>query len=97
MTEERYQDLIWLWENETSSEETQEWREELTPEEEALVENWDNGFLNGLARMYYDIHKSDRQLPTQVQLDSAARESEQRNAERVQAATLNLLEEEMEV
>jgi len=46
---------MWLWENETNDEETQEWRDELNSEEQELVDKWDNGFESGLARMAQDI------------------------------------------
>lgn len=40
----RKEHLLDNWMNETNEEETQEWRNELTPEEEKLVEEWDNKF-----------------------------------------------------
>jgi len=46
---------MWLWENETNDEETQEWRDELNSEEQELVAKWDNGFESGLSRMAQDI------------------------------------------
>lgn len=55
LTETRYQYLMWLWENETNDEEGQEWRDELNADEQALVERWDNGFYDGLCRMYQDL------------------------------------------
>lgn len=57
LTETRYQHLMWLWENETNDEETQEWRDELDADEQALVEQWDYGFFDGLRRMYQDLTK----------------------------------------
>lgn len=57
LTETRYQYLMWLWENETNDEESQEWRGELNADEQALVERWDYGFFNGLCRMYQDLKK----------------------------------------
>ncbi len=55
MKEARYQYLLWLWENETSDEETQEWRDELDANEQALVNQWDYGFFDGLHKMYQDL------------------------------------------
>lgn len=55
LTEARYEQLCWLWENETNDEETQEWRDELTAEEQALVDQWDYGFNDGLRRMCQDL------------------------------------------
>jgi len=46
---------MWLWENETNEEETQEWRDELDSEEQELVDKWDNGFDSGLVRMFQDL------------------------------------------
>ena len=57
LTEKRYQYLMWLWENETNDEETQEWRDKLDADEQALVEQWDYGFYDGLCRMYQDLVK----------------------------------------
>ena len=48
LTETRYQHLMWLWENETNDEESQEWRDELNADEQTLVERWDYGFYDGL-------------------------------------------------
>lgn len=55
ITENRYLHLIWLWENETNDEETQEWRNELTDEEQALVDRWDNGYSIGFNKWYKNI------------------------------------------
>ena len=46
MTEERKQQLYDLWENEVT-EEDEEWRGDLTPEEAAMVEAWDNQYDTG--------------------------------------------------
>lgn len=40
LTETRYQYLMWLWENETNDEESQEWRGELNADEQALQKNF---------------------------------------------------------
>ncbi len=55
MTERRYEELMWLWENETNEEETQEWRDELSNEEQELIDRWDNGFYSGLSGMFQDL------------------------------------------
>lgn len=57
LTETRYQYLMWLWENETNDEETQEWRDELDQEEQELVDRWDNGFYEGL---YQEFNSAGR-------------------------------------
>lgn len=54
MTEERRKELMALWLSETSEDWTQEWRDELTADEQTEVEQWDYGFLNGIARMIQD-------------------------------------------
>lgn len=54
MTEQRKEELLSLWWEETNEEWTQDWRDELTPEEQGLVESWDSGFINGIARMIRD-------------------------------------------
>ena len=41
ISQERYDELIWLWGEESNDPDTQEWREELTEEEAALVASWD--------------------------------------------------------
>lgn len=51
ITEERREYLLWAWSEETNDPETEEWREELTPEEEELVKGWDKGYESGLAQL----------------------------------------------
>lgn len=48
ITEERKEALLWCWENETDDE---EWRDELTSEEQEMVNGWDTGYFEGIARM----------------------------------------------
>jgi len=40
-----------LWGNETGDPATEEWREELTSEEWALVERWDNNYAAAFAKL----------------------------------------------
>lgn len=42
--EERVKELLDLYWNETNDEETQEWREDLTPTEKKLVRTWDKDY-----------------------------------------------------
>ena len=56
MTKERREDLRHLWWEETNEDWTQEWRDELTPEEAALVDGWDSDFDNEIARMIRDAY-----------------------------------------
>lgn len=50
MTDERKRQLYDLWENEVT-EEDEEWRDDLTPEEAAMVEEWDNQYDTGTASL----------------------------------------------
>ena len=51
MDENRRQELYDSWSAETNEPETEEWRDDLTPEEAALVDQWDAAFLAG----YYKL------------------------------------------
>jgi len=51
MNEERIDELMRLWGNETGDPATEEWREELTSEEWALVERWDNNYAAAFAKL----------------------------------------------
>lgn len=53
MTDERKQQLYDLWENEVTAED-EEWRDDLTPEEAAMVEAWDNQYDTDTARVGQD-------------------------------------------
>ena len=48
MTDERREQLYDSWNHETDDPETQEWRDELTPEELEYVERLDNNFVTGV-------------------------------------------------
>lgn len=50
MTEERKQQLLNCWENEVTADD-EDWREDLTPEEAAMVEEWDNQYDTGTATL----------------------------------------------
>lgn len=54
MTDKRREELLFLWEAETNEDWTQKWRDELTADEQAEVEQWDYGFMNGIARIIRD-------------------------------------------
>jgi len=47
----RIRELQENWEHETNDPETEEWRDDLTPQEAQIVAVWDDGFDHGLARM----------------------------------------------
>jgi len=48
MDNERREELYRLWCEETNEAETQEWRQELAPEELDLVAQWDMGYAQGV-------------------------------------------------
>lgn len=54
---EREKELFSLWESETNAPETEEWREELTAAEAALVETWDTKAEQGMSKLANDILK----------------------------------------
>lgn len=58
---EREEELSWLFWNETNDPETEEWREELTPDEEAMVDQWDQQTARGVQTLAQAI--LDRQSP----------------------------------
>ncbi|MBQ0038345.1 MAG: hypothetical protein KBS74_06720 [Clostridiales bacterium] len=54
MTEERKNELQWLWENETNDPETEEWRDELDADEMMFVEKLDEQYERGLGKLLND-------------------------------------------
>lgn len=50
ISEERKEYLLWCWENERYPED-EEWRDELTAEEQALVDSWDKGYSDGISQL----------------------------------------------
>lgn len=57
--QEREDELYWLWGNETEDEETQEWRDELTADEAALVGQWDKQYSTGFAKLVEEIRRTE--------------------------------------
>lgn len=55
ISEERRQEIDRLFWAETNDPETEEWREDLTPEEAALVAEWDEGVAAAFDKMYADL------------------------------------------
>lgn len=55
ITAEKREALRQLWRIETSEEETQEWRYDLTEEEAALVDTWDSAYEEAVAAIAQDI------------------------------------------
>lgn len=55
----RYEELHDLFWNETSEEWTQEWRDDLSPEESALIRTWDKRTNEGVVKMCQRILELD--------------------------------------
>ena len=55
ISEERLQEIDRLFWAETNDPRTEEWREDLTPEEAALVAEWDEGVAAAVDKMYADL------------------------------------------
>ena len=56
----RIEELCESWENVTNDPESQEWRENLTEEETALVEQWDSKAESQICKMCTDILEIER-------------------------------------
>lgn len=55
ISEDRKNEIYDSWLAETNDPETEEWRDDLTAEEAALVDGWDEGFERGCFRLCKDI------------------------------------------
>ena len=51
VSDERRDELLELFWSETNEDWTQEWRDDLTPEESALVDEWDDVYEKGVLRL----------------------------------------------
>lgn len=57
----RVEKLRHYWSNETEDEDTQEWREEITAaDEQLLIEEWDNSYNAGIAKLCEEILELER-------------------------------------
>lgn len=77
MTEERKDQLLWLWGEETNDPDTQEWRDDLTPEEEAKVAEWDANAERGMgemARRTLELEEQKRRPSAELQMAAAKAE-----------------------
>ena len=63
ISEERQDELSELFWAETNDEDSQEWRNELTAEEAALVAKWDGDFDHALGQLVTEIHNHTRAIP----------------------------------
>ena len=64
ISKNRYEFLSWAWGEESNDPETQEWREELTPEEEALIASWDKAYNIGVKSLCRQILNTECSLAT---------------------------------
>ena len=55
ISEARMKELADNWNAETNDPETEEWRDDLTPEEAELIADWDEGYVVGLLAICQDI------------------------------------------
>jgi len=51
VSDERRDELLELFWSETNEDWTQEWRDDLTPEESVLVDGWDDAYEKGVLRL----------------------------------------------
>lgn len=57
----RVDELRHYWGEETNDEDTQEWREEITDVDELrLIEEWDNSYNTGIAKLCREILEAER-------------------------------------
>lgn len=70
ISKERYDLLTWLWGEESDDPETQEWREELTPEEARLVSGWDKAFNLGVKSLCQQILQHEIHCATKMHTPS---------------------------
>lgn len=60
ITAEREEYLYSYWSEETEDVEAEEWREELTNEEQALVESWDQQYAVGIEKLMKSLEEAQR-------------------------------------
>ena len=56
ISKKRMQQLQNLWINETDKKWTMKWRDDLTSEEETLVDKWDQQFIDHITRITKEYH-----------------------------------------
>lgn len=62
MTQERRDELYdYCWHYETNDEETHSWRDDLTSEEQELVDKWDRQYIIGMGKLVKEILALERQ------------------------------------
>lgn len=55
ITKDRLAELADFWNAETNDIETQEWRDDLTPEESKIIDGWDRHYASGLHKILQNI------------------------------------------
>ncbi len=55
ISEARMKELADDWNEETNDPETEEWRDDLTPQEAKIIDDWDGGYAAGLHTICQDI------------------------------------------
>lgn len=55
ISEARIKELTDNWNAETNDPETEEWRDDLTPQEAEIIADWDNGYAVGVHKISQDI------------------------------------------
>ena len=60
ITDARMAELDWCWGNENQDPESQEWREGLTEEEQAVIDKWDASYEEGVRKMALRIMAEDQ-------------------------------------
>jgi len=61
ISEARMIELADNWNAETNDPETQEWRDDLTPEEAEIIADWDNGYADGMHQLCQEIMALQRE------------------------------------
>lgn len=61
ISEARMKELADNFYAETNDPETQEWRDELTPQEAEIIADWDNGYAVGVHKICQDIMALQRE------------------------------------
>lgn len=54
ISENRRAQLLWCWENEVEPED-EKWRDELTEEEQELVDSWDGAYASGIEKLISEL------------------------------------------
>ena len=58
ISKERIDEMETLFWAETNDPETEAWRQDLTPEEAAIVRDWDDDFFEGYNKLWLDVAKA---------------------------------------